>query len=126
MNDQIADLLVRIRNAAAAGKSELEMPSSKMKEVILDILKKEGFVGDVKVTVSGVHKSLKITLVSEKLPVHIRQISRPGQRIYVKNKDIPRPLRGLGLVVISTPHGVISGREAKRLGVGGEVICEVW
>ena len=71
-------------------------------------------------------KYLKIIISSTKAPVHIKQISKPGQRIYVKCDQIPKPLRGLGLVIISTPLGVISGREASKKGIGGEVICEVW
>jgi small subunit ribosomal protein S8 len=125
MRDQIGDLLTRIRNINMVSKHELTMPSSKMKEVILEILKKEGFVTDYKVS-GKVQKLLTITISPTKHFSHLKQISKPGQRIYVKSKEIPRPLRGMGLVIISTPNGVISGREAIKKGVGGELICEVW
>ncbi|MEK9156056.1 MAG: 30S ribosomal protein S8 [Patescibacteria group bacterium] len=127
MNDQIADLLARIRNAAAIGKDEIVLPASKLKEVILKILKREGYVLEVQsLSKNKTHRLLKVTLSPESYPRHLRQISKPGQRIYARAKDIPRPLRGLGLVIISTPQGVISGQEARKKGVGGELICEVW
>ena len=125
MTDQIADLLVRIRNASAIGKHEIKIPFSKMKESILKILKSEGFVEKIEITEEQKKKIIQIEL-SEKNLSHIRQISKPGQRIYTKSKNIPKPLRGLGLVIISTPLGVITAREANKKGLGGELICEIW
>jgi small subunit ribosomal protein S8 len=125
MTDQIADLLVRIRNASAIGKHEINMPFSKMKESILAILKSEGFVKNIEITEEEKRKTIHIEL-SDKNLNHIKQISKPGQRIYSKSKNIPRPLRGLGLVIISTPSGVITAKEAAKKGLGGELICEIW
>lgn len=124
--DQIADLLTRIRNASLIGKLEVTMPSSKMKAVILEILKKEGYISDFSLIEKKDQKYLQISISMQKRPTHLRQISKPGQRIYAKNTEIPRPLRGMGLVLISTSSGVISGREAIKRGLGGELICEVW
>jgi len=126
MTDQISDLLVRIRNTSLIKKSEIEMPYSKMKEAILTILKEEGFVKDFNIFEQDSLKYLKISIARDKFPTHIKQISRPGQRIYSRSKDIPKPLRGFGLVIVSTPKGVISGKQAAKTGVGGELICEVW
>lgn len=126
MTDQIADLLTRIRNSVLVGKHEIVLPSSKMREVLLNVLKKEAFIDEIKPVTKNGKKFVKIIISATKLPTHLKQISRPGQRIYVKSKEIPRPLRGLGLVIISTPQGVITGREALKRGLGGELICEVW
>ena len=102
------------------------MPYSKMKQAILSILKSEGFIKDMIVAETEGKKTLKVILSYDKTPSHIKQISKPGQRIYTKCKDIPRPLRGFGLIIISTPNGVVSGKTAAKLGVGGELICEIW
>lgn len=126
MTDQIADLLVRIRNASQIKKSEIELPYSKMKEAILAILKEEGFVSDLKIFENKEHKYIRVTIARDRFPSHIKQISKPGQRLYTRCKDMPKPLRGFGLIIVSTPKGVISGRKAAKLGVGGELICEVW
>lgn len=126
MTDQIADLLSRIRNSGAVQKYEVIMPFSKMKEAILRILEKEGFVHNVEIIEEDNKKTIKLRISERNMPTHLKQISKPGQRIYVKHSKIPKPLRGFGLVVISTPKGVISGREAAKAGLGGELICEVW
>lgn len=126
MNDQIADLLVRIKNTVAVGKYEITLPYSKMKEVVLQVLKNEGFINEVKVSQKKEQKTLKVIISNDNPPKHIKQISKPGQRIYAKSKDIPRPLRGFGLVIVSTSNGVITGREAIKKGLGGEIICEIW
>jgi len=126
MTDHIADLLTRIRNSIMAGKTEFIIPSSKMKEVILDILQREGYITEVKNTTKNNQKFLRVVLAPHRYPTHVRQISKPGQRIYVKSKEIPRPLRGLGLIIVSTSKGVVSGQEAIKKGLGGELICEVW
>jgi small subunit ribosomal protein S8 len=126
MTDQIADLLIRIKNAGMIRKTDIAMPYSKMKEAILGILKDEGYIKDFEVTEEDGKKTVMVRIASDKFPSHIKQISKPGRRIYSKSKDIPRPLRGFGLVVVSTPKGVISGKTAMKTGVGGEVICEIW
>jgi small subunit ribosomal protein S8 len=124
--DQIADLLIRIKNASMAGKSELTVSASKMKEAILNILKKEGFLTDFELSQEDSKKQIKIIISSTKTPIHLRQLSKPGRRIYTKNREIPKPLRGLGTVIVSTSTGIITGKEAIKKGVGGELICEIW
>ncbi len=124
--DQIADLLTRIRNAASVGKSEITVSYSKMKEAILDIFKREGFLVSSEVILDENKKLIKLVISDKKSPTHLRQISKPGRRIYVKSKEMPKPLRGLGTIVISTSTGVVTGREAAKKGLGGEVICEIW
>ena len=126
MTDQIADLLVRIKNAAAVRRHELVMPYTKMKEAILKILETNGFVKNINVVEEKEKKYIKFELVATKTPSHIKQISKPGHRIYTKGKDIKIPLRGLGLVIISTSAGVINAKEASKKGLGGELICEIW
>ncbi|MCX6808736.1 MAG: 30S ribosomal protein S8 [Candidatus Berkelbacteria bacterium] len=124
--DQIADLLTRIRNAGAVGKTELTVSFSKLKKAILDILQKEGFLSNVEIETLEERQSLKITISTKKAPTHLRLISKSGRRVYVKSKEIPKPLRGLGTVIISTSTGVTTGREASKKGIGGELICEIW
>jgi small subunit ribosomal protein S8 len=124
--DQIADLLIRIKNASLVGKSEVTTSYSKMKKAILDILKGEGFLANVEVVSEEEKQSLKIVISDKKVPTHIKQISKSGRRVYAKSKEIPKPLRGLGTVIISTSNGVITGREAIKKGLGGELICEIW
>ena len=126
MTDHIADLLVRIRNASMVRKYEVELPFSKMKEAILTILEQEGFIKNIEIVEEDKKKNIKFRISNTKLPTHLKQISKPGQRIYAKSKDIPNPLRGFGLVIISTPKGVITAKQASKLGLGGELICEIW
>lgn len=126
MTDQTADLLVRIKNAAAVRKHDLVMPYTKMKEAILRILESNGFVKNIKVIEDKEKKDITFELVATKPPTHIKQISKPGHRIYTRGKDIKIPLRGLGLVIISTSKGVINAKEASKKGLGGEIICEIW
>jgi len=124
--DSIADLLTRIRNAAAVRKSEITVSYSKMKEAILNIFQREGFLENIEVVEDDDKKSIKIKISATKVPSHLVQISKPGRRIYVKSKEMPKPLRGLGIVVVSTSTGVVTGREAAKKGLGGEIICEIW
>jgi len=124
--DQIADLLTKIKNASAVSKNEVIVSFSKMKEAILNILKTEGFLSDIEVVSEGDKKFFKLIISRKKLPTHLRQISRPGRRVYIKNKEVPKPLRGLGTVIVSTSTGVITGKEAAKKGLGGELICEIW
>lgn len=126
MTDQIADLLVRLRNAAAVNKLDVVMPFSKMKEAILNILKNEGFLKDVKVLEDKKIKNIKVTIASNKMPSHLKQISKPGHRIYLRAKEIKVPLRGFGLAIVSTSQGMLTAKEANKKGLGGELICEVW
>ena len=126
MMDQITDLLIRIKNAAAVRKNEVSMPYSKMKEAILLILKDNGFVANISIYEDKSRKLIKVTLPCTKYPSHIRQISKPGHRIYSKSKNIKIPLRGFGLLIVSTPGGIITAQEATKKGLGGELICEIW
>ncbi len=124
MTDPIADLLIRIKNASLAKKFLVIMPFSKLKLAILTILEQEGFLKDVKATEVKKKKMIEATIVGN--ISHVKQISKPGRRVYVKSKDIPKPLRGLGLVILSTPDGITTSRQAIKKGIGGELICEIW
>lgn len=126
MTDQIADLINRIKNATAVKKNEVIVAFSKMNNAICQILKDEGFLTDIQTVEKGNRKYLCLILSPSKRPSHFEQISKPGRRIYSKNKFIPKPLRGFGLVIISTPNGIIAGREAIKKGIGGELICKLW
>ncbi len=130
MTDPIADMLTRIRNASAAYKKEVSMPSSKMKLRIARILKEEGFIEDYSFKEDNKQGILTIYLkyAEDKTPAiyHIERVSKPGRRVYVGKDSIPRVLRGIGIAILSTPRGVISDRTARKEGVGGEVICYVW
>jgi small subunit ribosomal protein S8 len=130
MTDPIADMLARLRNAIQAHHERVEVPTSKVKVEIARILKSEGFISNYKVMDDGVRTMLRIYLKysSEGEPVihGIERISRPGRRVYRTKGDIPRVLGGLGLSIVSTSRGVLSGSEAIRTGVGGEVLCQVW
>jgi len=130
MTDPIADMLTRIRNASSARKKEVSMPSSKMKLRIAKILKEEGFIEDYSFKEDNKQGILTIYLkyTEDKEPViyHIERVSKPGRRVYVGKDSIPRVLRGIGIAILSTPHGVVSDKTARKEGVGGDVICYVW
>ncbi len=135
VNDPIADMLTRIRNSVMAGHTTTAMPSSKMKASIAKILQDEGFVEGFQV-VDGErpgHKVLRMRLKyvgkrRSRQPVitGLQRISRPGMRVYTKKKEIPWVLSGLGIAILSTPKGVMTGQRARQLGVGGEVLCKIW
>jgi small subunit ribosomal protein S8 len=125
MNDPISDLITRIRNAIMSGGVSVSAPYSKMKEAVLKVMLAESYVKSYEVKSNKSKKNLRIDISENKIS-HIRRISKPGHRIYSKYTQIPKPLRGFGLVIVSTPKGVISGKIAKKENVGGEVICEVW
>lgn len=128
MTDPISDMLARIRNAHAALLPSLEMPYSKIKENIAGILKKEGYITDYSAEGKGV-KTLKLTLkYSGKRGVieGVRRVSTPGLRRYVGATEIPRVRGGLGIAIVSTSQGVMSGHEARKKNVGGELVCYVW
>lgn len=130
MTDPIADMLARIRNALMAKHREVKIPSSKMKVAIARILKDEGYIEDFKVTKDKPQPMIVITLKYDEkgkpVIMGLKRISKPGRRIYVGRKEIPRVLSGMGIAILSTPKGVITDKQARRLQVGGEVICYVW
>lgn len=130
ITDPIADMLARIRNANTAFHQTVEMPNSRTKRELARILKEEGFIRDFEVIVAPPQGKLKITLKygPEREPVitGLRRISRPGLRVYAPKTEIPRVLGGLGIVIMSTSKGIMTGRNAKREGFGGEVLAFVW
>ena len=130
MTDPIADMLTRIRNANTVGHETVEIPASKMKKAIAEILKEEGYIADYEVIEDDKQGMIKVTMKygakKERVINGIKKISKPGLKVYAKADEVPRVLGGLGIAIISTSHGVVSDKEARRLGVGGEVICYVW
>ena len=129
MTDPIADMLTRIRNAITAKKETVEIPASNMKKAIADILLSEGYVKDVKLVEDGYNGKIAITLkYSDKKSVitGLKRISKPGLRTYSGVEDMPKVLNGLGTVILSTNKGILTGKQAKAAGVGGEVLCYVW
>ena len=131
MSDPIADMLTRIRNANTAKHDTVEIPASKMKKAIADILLSEGYVKAVDIVEDGKFETIKITLKygadkNEKIITGLKRISKPGLRVYANRADVPKVFGGLGTAIISTNHGVITDKEARKLGVGGEVLCYVW
>lgn len=127
--DPIADMLSRIRNAIAVRKNQVSMPHSKVKEAVARLLKDSGFITDVRVEDATVGKTLSITINAEGTNARITEIvrvSRPGRREYARAENIPTVKRGRGLVIVSTSKGVMSGAQAKKQGVGGELICKVY
>ena len=131
MSDPIADMLTRIRNANTAKHDTVDVPASKMKIAIADILVDEGYIAKYDLVEDGSFKTLHITLKygvdkNEKVISGITRISKPGLRVYANTEDIPRVLGGLGIAILSTNKGVVTDKEARKLGVGGEVLCFVW
>jgi len=128
MTDPISDMLTRIRNAGLALRPVVEVPHSRIKEHIANVLKKEGYLADVAVEGSGAKKiKLKLKFEGKKCVIEgMRRISKPGLRHYVGADEIPRVRGGLGVAVISTPEGVMSGVQARKKNLGGEVVCYVW
>ncbi|MBU0647435.1 30S ribosomal protein S8 [Patescibacteria group bacterium] len=137
MTDPIADMLTRIRNASAVGKEAIVLPMSKVKYGIARILEREGWVGAVEVIKvkskknnSAIFDELKIALKYKKndqsVITSIKRISKPGLRIYANRTELPRVLNNLGMAIISTSNGLVTNKEAFKLGVGGEVICEIY
>src|SRR5581483_7060261 len=130
ISDPIADMLTRIRNGIMARHTQVEMPSSKLKVGIAGILKDEGYIKDFEVTKDVPQPQLRVSLkyTSERQPVvsSLKRISKPGLRRYTKRADIPLVLGGMGLVILSTPQGLMTGKEAYKRNLGGEVLCEVW
>ncbi len=130
MTDPIADMLTRIRNAVAIRKSSVDVPYSKIKSAMLKVMKENGFIEDYTTELVKGHATLRVKLKygpeGEQVIRHIQRVSKPGRRIYVGADEVPQPLNGLGLAILSTPAGVLSHRDARRRRVGGEVLCEVW
>lgn len=130
--DPIADMLARIRNASMARHASTLMPASKIKKAIAEILKAEGFIADVRDEEANEKNFAQIRVVlkynrdKDSAFAGIRRVSRPGRRVYVGHDDIPRVLSGLGVSILSTSHGVLSDKEARRRKLGGELLCEVW
>ncbi|GEL07454.1 30S ribosomal protein S8 [Salisediminibacterium halotolerans] len=130
MTDPIADMLTRIRNANTVRHTSLELPASKIKREIADILKREGFIRDYEFIEDSKQGILRIFLKygadNEKVITGLKKISKPGLRVYAKSDEIPRVLGGLGIAVVSTSTGVITDKEARQQKVGGEVLAYVW
>ena len=129
-SDPIADMLTRIRNAQSARHPKVDVPASKLKMEIARILKEEGFIANFKMTEEGSQKSVRIYLkyTPGNAPVisRIERISRPGCRVFVGSKDVPRVLGGLGINILTTPRGVMTGSTARKENIGGELLCQVW
>jgi small subunit ribosomal protein S8 len=130
MTDPIADMLTRIRNAVLAKKKEVRIPSSRMKIEIAKILKDEGYIKNFRSLEGNVQGILSITLKyteeNENAITGLKRVSKPGCRIYCKADSVPKVLDGLGILVVSTSRGVTTGKRCEELGVGGEVLCQVW
>ena len=131
MSDPIADMLTRIRNANTAKHDTVDVPSSKMKLAIADILVNEGYIAKYDLVDNGNFKDIRITLKygkdkNEKIITGIKRISKPGLRVYASCEDLPKVLGGLGIAIISTNQGVITDKEARKRNVGGEVLAFVW
>ena len=130
LTDPIADMLTRIRNANSVGKDRVDIPASKVKTSIGELLKAEGFINDVKLVERNPQNMIRVYLKygdnDEKVISGIKRISKPGLRVYVGNDEVPQVLGGLGIAVISTSQGVMSDKEAREKGIGGEVLCYVW
>jgi small subunit ribosomal protein S8 len=130
VTDPIADMLTRIRNASLARHRELTLPSSRIKRDIARIMVEEGFIESYATSQDGVQELLTIQLkyVEGKTPVvsGLKRISKPGLRVYARKTEIPRVLGGLGTAILSTSHGIMTGQSARKLNLGGEVLCYVW
>ena len=130
MTDPIADLLTRIRNANAVRHEVVEVPSSNVKKAIANILLQEGYIKELEEYNDGVVPMLRISLKygadKERVITGLKRISKPGLRVYCKKDEIPKVLSGLGVAIISTSNGLLVDREARKAGLGGEVVCYVW
>jgi small subunit ribosomal protein S8 len=130
VNDPIADFLTRIRNAGMARHEKVEMPHSKMKAEMARILKEQGYINDYSEKSAGAEKTLVIELKyssdGQRAITGLRRMSRPGRRVYRRQTNIPRVLDGLGVAILSTSRGILTDHEARRVGVGGEVLCFVY
>jgi small subunit ribosomal protein S8 len=130
LTDPVSDMLARIRNSISARHQKVDIPSSKLKVEIARILKEEGYIANYKAVEEEGHKLLRVYLKygnnNEAAISNVARVSRPGCRVYVRRTEIPRVLGGLGINILTTPRGVMTGRQARKEGVGGELLCEVW
>ncbi len=130
LTDPVADMLARVRNAIHARHQKVDIPPSKLKVEIARILKEEGYISNYKTAEEDGHKVLRVYLKygnnNEAAISNVARVSRPGCRVYVRRTEIPRVLGGLGINILTTPRGVMTGQKARKAGVGGEVLCEVW
>ena len=130
MTDPIADMLTRIRNANTVGHATVDIPASKMKKAIAEILLAEGYIKGFDIIEDGVQGTIRVQMKyganKEKVINGIKKISKPGLKVYAKSNEVPKVLGGLGIAIISTSNGIITDKAARKLGVGGEVICYVW
>ena len=130
MTDTIADMLTRIRNALIAKHDTVDVPCSTIKKAIADILVEEGYIKEYAIVEEGLAKTLRIKLKygpnKQRVTVGIKRISRPGLRVYARKDEIPKVLNGMGIAILSTSRGIMTDREARKLGVGGEVLAYVW
>ena len=130
MTDPVADFLTRVRNAIRAKQQKVDVPASKLKTEIARILKEEGYISNFKATEENGQKLLRVYLKysnnNEAAISNLERISKPGCRVYVGRTEIPRVLGGLGINILTTPRGVMTGRDARKQGVGGEILCQVW
>ena len=130
MTDPIADFLTRVRNAITARKAKVEVPTSKVKRRLADLLREEGFIGSVDERHDDKHNMLVLTLrydTRQRNAIEgLRRVSRPGQRVYVGKDSVPKVRSGLGVSILTTSKGIMTDRAARKAGLGGELICEVW
>jgi small subunit ribosomal protein S8 len=130
MTDPVADMLTRIRNANTVGHTTVDIPASKMKKSIAEILVNEGYIKGYDIIEEGTQGTIRVQMKygtdREKVISGIKRISKPGLKVYAKSNEVPKVLGGLGIAIISTSNGIVSDKEARKLGVGGEVICYVW
>jgi small subunit ribosomal protein S8 len=130
-NDTIADMLTRIRNASLVKHQTTEVPSTKMTRSIAQVLKQEGYIGEYEETGEGINRKLVLTLRykgknRQPIVTALKRVSKPGLRVYSNHKDLPKVLGGIGIAIISTSSGIMTDREARKQGVGGEILCYVW
>ena len=129
-SDPIADMLTRVRNALIARHQKVDVPASKLKMEIARILKEEGYIANFKLAEEGVVRTIRIylkyTTTNEPAIAALQRVSRPGCRVYVGSHEIPKVLGGLGVNILTTPRGVMTGKSARKEGVGGELLCRVW
>jgi small subunit ribosomal protein S8 len=130
MTDPIADLLTRIRNANMVKHAIVEIPSSNVKKALVNIMVQEGYLKSVEEYADGIVPMLRLTMkyggAKERIITGLKRISKPGLRVYARKEEVPKVLNGLGIAIVSTSKGIVTDREARKLGLGGEVICYIW
>lgn len=129
VNDPIGDMIAQIKNANMAGKKIIVLPYSGLKHKVADVIRKEGYLESIEKIGAAPKSQLKITLKydgKQKVITDIKRRSKPGMRIYLNRKSIPQVLNGLGIAILSTPSGIMTGKDAKKQGIGGEFVCELW